>query len=44
MDLDFVDVFKMGLPAIVIVLLLNYDSSIVVELAPELDVICKLDS
>ena len=44
MDLDFVNVFKMGLPAIVIVLLLNHDSSVVVELAPELNVISKLDS
>lgn len=44
MDLDFVNIFKMGLPAIVIVLLLNYDSSVVIELALKLNVVRKLDS
>jgi len=34
----------MGLPAIVIVLLLNYDSSVVIELALKLNVVRKLDS
>lgn len=40
MDLDFVNVFKVGLSTIVIVLLLNNDPSVVIELAPKLDMIC----
>jgi len=43
-NLDFIDVFKMGLPTIVIILLLNYDSSIVIELAFKFNVVRKLDS
>ena len=44
MDLDPVDVIKLSLTQIITVLILDANTTIVVELAPEMDMIGLLDS